>query len=100
VALLAFDQLAGVKAMRINGRPPLYLAIAGHQTVGKSIGGWEPAAPRVGEPEKKQGALSTGSAANPNSRLGRKPSPHSQGRVMEHPASPSFVGIDVSKVQR
>jgi transposase len=57
-----------------------------------------PQAPRVSEPEKKQGAPSTGSIENPNSRLGRKPSPHSQGRVMErHPASPSFVGIDVSK---
>lgn len=77
---------------------PLHLAIAGHEAVGKPIGGWEPAAPRVSEPEKKQGAPSTGSIENPNSRLGRKPSPHSQGRVMErHPASPSFVGIDVSK---
>ena len=50
------------------------------------------------EPVKKHGAPSTGSSGNPNSRLGRKPSPHSQGRVMEQPAtSPSFVGIDVSK---
>src|SRR6476661_5351708 len=35
---------------------------------------------------------------NLNSRLGRKPSPHSQGRVMERlPTAPSFVGVDVSK---
>src|SRR6201996_3345615 len=57
-----------------------------------------PEPPRVREPEKKRGAPSTGSTGNPNSRLGRKPSPHSQGRVMEQPAIlPSFVGIDVSK---
>jgi transposase len=57
-----------------------------------------PLPPRVSEPEQKQGASSIGSAANPNSRLGRKPSPHSQGRVMERlPPLPSFVGIDVSK---
>jgi transposase len=53
---------------------------------------------RVSEPEQKQGAPSIGSTTNPNSRLGRKPSPHSQGRVMERLAtSPRFVGIDVSK---
>jgi transposase len=56
-----------------------------------------PQPPRAIEPVKKQGAPPTGSAGNPNSRLGRK-SPHSQGRVMEQPpTSPSFVGIDVSK---
>ena len=50
------------------------------------------------EPVKKHGAPSTGSNRNPDSRLGRTSSPHSQGRVMEQPAtSPSFVGIDVSK---
>jgi transposase len=76
----------------------LYLAIAGHEAVGKPIGGREPAAPRVSEPEQKQGALSISSIRNSNSRLGRKSSPHSQGRVMERiPAVPSFVGIDVSK---
>ena len=57
-----------------------------------------PQPPRVREPEQKQGAPSTGSIRNPNSRLGRKPSPHSQGRVMEQASSsPNFVGIDVSK---
>src|SRR6185436_20578087 len=57
-----------------------------------------PEAPRVSEPEKKRGAPSIGSKGNPNSRLGRTASPHSQGRVMEHYlATPSFVGIDVSK---
>ena len=57
-----------------------------------------PQPPRVSEPEKKRGAPSTGSIRNPNSRLGRQPSPHSQGRVMEQSSSvPSFVGIDVSK---
>jgi transposase len=50
------------------------------------------------EPVNKHGAPSTGSTWNPNSRLGRKSSPHSQGRVMEQTAvSPNFVGIDVSK---
>ena len=54
--------------------------------------------PGVIECVKKQGASSTGSAENPNSRLGRIASPDLQGRVMEQPAvSPSFVGIDVSK---
>jgi hypothetical protein len=47
---------------------------------------------------KMHAAPSTGSTGNPNSRLGRESSPHSQGRVMEQPAtSPNFVGIDVSK---
>lgn len=57
-----------------------------------------PQPPRVSEPEQKRGASSTGSIRNPNSRQGRKPSPHSQGRVMEQSSiGPSFVGIDVSK---
>jgi cytochrome c553 len=52
------------------------------QSASLSVDG-SPEAPRVNEPEKKQGAPSIGSAANPNSRLGRKRSPHSQGRVMQ-----------------
>ena len=64
------------------------------QSASLSVDG-SPQPPRVSEPEQKQGAPSTGSVENPNSRLGHKPSPHSEGRVMErHPASPSFVGID------
>ncbi len=99
MAFLAFDQLARIKAVWIDAGPPCILPLpATKPSASLSVDG-SPQPPRVGEPEKKQGALSTGSAANPNSRLGRKPSPHSQGRVMEHPASPSFVGIDVSKVR-
>ena len=50
------------------------------------------------EPATELGAPSTGSSRNPNSRQGRKPSPHSQGRVMEQPpVGSAFVGIDVSK---
>jgi transposase len=76
----------------------LYLAVAGKDEAGEYIGGREPAAPGAIEPVKKHGAPSTGSTGNPNSRPGRKPSPHLQGRVMERTtASPSFVGIDVSK---
>ena len=57
-----------------------------------------PQPPGAIEPVKTQGAPSTGSARSPNSRLGREASPHWQGRVIEQPpASPSFVGIDVSK---
>jgi transposase len=57
-----------------------------------------PQPPRAIEPVKKHGAPSTGSTRNPNSRLGRVASPHSQGRVMEQaPVSPAFVGIDVAK---
>jgi transposase len=98
MALLAFDQLARIKAMRVDADPPCILPLpAAQQSASLSVDG-SPQPPRVSEPEKKQGAPSIGSTANPNSRLGRKPSPHSQGRVMErHPASPSFVGIDVSK---
>ena len=98
VALLALDQLAGIEAVWIDARPPCILPLpATKQSASLSVDG-SPQPPRVSEPEKKQGAPSTGSIENPNSRLGRKPSPHSQGRVMErHPASPSFVGIDVSK---
>jgi len=78
--------------------PPCILPLpATKPSASLSVDG-SPQPPRVSEPEKKQGAPSTGSVENPNSRLGRKPSPHSQGRVMErHPASPRFVGIDVSK---
>ena len=57
-----------------------------------------PQPPGAIEPVKNQGAPSTGSTRNPNSRLDREASPHCQARVMEQPsASPSFVGIDVSK---
>ena len=67
------------------------------QSASLSVDG-SPQPPRVREPVKKQGAPSTGSKRNPNSRQGRMASPHSQGRVMEQPATvPSFVGIDVSK---
>ena len=84
MALLAFDQLAGIEAMWIDAGPPCILPLpATKQSASLSVDG-SPQPPRVGEPEKKQGAPSTGSTANPNSRLGRKPSPHSQGRVMEH----------------
>src|SRR3954471_133369 len=57
-----------------------------------------PLVPWVNKPVSEHGAPSAGSMRNPHSRLGRKASPHLQGRVMEQsPASPSFVGIDVSK---
>ena len=77
--------------------PCIFPLPATKQSVSLSVDG-SPSPPGVSEPEKKQGAPSTGSIRNPNSRLGRKPSPHSQGRVMERfSASPGFVGIDVSK---
>jgi len=78
--------------------PPCILPLpdAKHPAIVSMDGSPQP--PRVRGPEQKRGAPSIGSIGNPNSRLGRKPSPHSQGRVMEHlPAAPSFVGIDVSK---
>ena len=100
MSLLAPDLLARVIPGRNIKRPPCILPLpATKQSASLSVDG-SPQPPRVSEPEKKQGAPSTGSIENPNSRLGRKPSPHSQGRVMErHPASPSFVGagIDLSK---
>jgi transposase len=98
VALLAFDQLASIEPMGIDAGPPCILPLpVTKQSANLSVDG-SPQPPRVSEPEKKQGAPSTGSIRNPNSRLGRKPSPHSQGRVMERfPAAPSFIGIDVSK---
>ena len=98
VALLALDQLARIKSMWIDEIPPCILPLpVTKQSASLSVDG-SPQPPRVSEPEKKQGAPSTGSIRNPNSRLGRKPSPHSQGRVMERfPTAPSFVGIDVSK---
>jgi len=92
------SRAAAGAADRLFLRPPCILALpATKQSASLSVDG-SPQPPRVSEPEKKQGAPSIGSSANPNSRLGRKPSPHLQGRVMErHPASLSFVGIDVSK---
>ena len=57
-----------------------------------------PHSSRVIEPAFEHGAPSTGSKRNPNSRQGRSASPHLQERVMEQlPATPDFVGIDVSK---
>src|ERR1700760_3305013 len=96
--LLAGDFLARIVPGRIDPHPPCILPLpATKQSANLSVDG-SPQPPRVSEPEKKHGAPSIGSSRNPNSRLGRKPSPHSQGRVMELPAtSPSFVGIDVSK---
>jgi transposase len=98
MALLAFDQLAGIEAVWIDAGPPCILPLPdAKQPAIVSMDG-SPQPPRVLEPEKKRGAPSIGSTGNPNSRLGRKPSPHSQGRVMERfPAAPSFIGIDVSK---
>jgi len=83
---------------RTGGRPPCILPLpALKQSASLSVDG-SPQPPRVREPVEKQGAPSTGSKRNPNSRQGRTASPHSQGRVMEQPATtPSFVGIDVSK---
>jgi transposase len=98
VTFLAFDQLAGIEPMRIDRRPPCIFPLpVMKQSASLSVDG-SPQPPGASEPEKKHGAPSTGSTRNPNSRLGRKPSPNSQGRVMEHlAAAPSFVGIDVSK---
>ena len=91
-------EAAARTAERLALLPPCILPLpAVKQSASLSVDG-SPQPPRVSKPEQKQGAPSTGSVENPNSRLGHKPSPHSQGRVMErHPASPSFVGIDVSK---
>jgi transposase len=91
-------ETAARAAERLAMLPPCILLLpAVKQSASLSVDG-SPQPPRVSKPEQKQGAPSTGSVENPNSRLGHKPSPHSQGRVMErHPASPSFVGIDVSK---
>src|SRR4051812_30047223 len=78
--------------------PPCILPLPATKRSAKLSVDRSPQPPRVSEPEKKQGALSIGSIRSPNSRLGRKPSPHSQGRVMERlPTAPSFIGIDVSK---
>jgi len=91
-------EAAARAAERLVLLPPCILPLpdAKHPAIVSMDGSPQP--PRVREPEQKRGAPSIGSIGNPNSRLGRKPSPHSQGRVMEHlPAAPSFVGIDVSK---
>ena len=98
MTLLTFDLFPRIIAMRIDAGPPCILPLpATKQSASLPVDG-SPKPPRVSEPEQKQGAPSTGSIRNPNSRLGRKSSPHSQGRVMERsPTAPSFVGIDVSK---
>src|SRR5438067_4734362 len=59
--------------------------------VGAAVADGSPQPPRVYEPAPEHGAPSAASLS-PNSRQGRKASPHAQGRDMEH-----FVGIDVSK---
>jgi transposase len=98
MSLLAFDFLARIVSRRIDRAPPCILPLpATEPSASLSVDG-SPQPPRAIEPVKKHGAPSTGSNRNPNSRLGRTSSPHSQGRVMEQPpTSPSFVGIDVSK---
>jgi hypothetical protein len=57
VKLVISDAHEGPSRLAIGREPdfpaPLYLAIAGHEAVGKPIGGWEPAAPRVSEPAQK-----------------------------------------------
>jgi transposase len=98
VALLTFDLLAAVIARRVDAGPPCILPLPAKTKPARLSVDGSPQPPGVIEPVKKQGASSTGSAENPNSRLGRIASPCLQGRVMEQPAiSPSFVGIDVSK---
>jgi hypothetical protein len=98
VPLLTTDFLPRIIALGIDADPPCILPLPAETKPERLSVDGSPQPSRVSEPEKKHGAPSTGSSRNPNSRLGRKPSPHSQGRVMEQPAtSPSFVGIDVSK---
>jgi transposase len=97
VPLLALDLLPGIVARWVR-KPPCILSLPARKASASLSVDGSPQAPRAREPEKKHGAPSTGSKWNPNSRLGRKSSPHSQGRVMEQPSTaPSFVGIDVSK---
>jgi transposase len=96
--LLAFDFLPRIITMRIDAGPPCILPLPAEAKPERLSVDGSPQPPRAIEPVKKHGAPSTGSSRNPNSRLGRTSSPHSQGRVMEQPpTSPSFVGIDVSK---
>ena len=95
------DRLVGVRRPGSRDRrvePPCILPLSAEtKPVKLSVDG-SPQPPRVIEPVQKQGAPSTGSSRNPNSRLGRKPSPNLQGRVMEQPlSSPAYVGVDVSK---
>jgi transposase len=98
VSLLALDLFPRIIAVRINAGPPCILPLSAETKPERLSVDGSPQPPRAIEPVKKHGAPSTGSSRNPNSRLGRTSSPHSQGRVMEQPAnSPSFVGIDVSK---
>ncbi len=98
VPLLAFDLLPCVITRRVDRGPPCILPLPAETKPERLSVDGSPQPPRAIEPVKKHGAPSTGSSGNPNSRLGRKPSPHSQGRVMEQSAtSSSFVGIDVSK---
>jgi transposase len=98
VTLLALDLLPRVIAVRIDADPPCILPLPAERKPERLSVDGSPQPPGAIEPEKKHGAPSTGSRGNPNSRLGRTSSPHSQGRVMEQPpASPYFVGIDVSK---
>jgi transposase len=96
--LLTFDFLPRIIAMRIDAGPPCILPLPAETKPERLSVDGSPQPPGAFEPVKKHGAPPTGSAGNPNSRLGRESSPHSQGRVMEQPpTSPNFVGIDVSK---
>ena len=96
--LLATDLFPRIIAFGIDAGPPCILPLPAETKPERLSVDGSPQPRGAIEPVKKHGAPSTGSSGNPNSRLGRKPSPHSQGRVMEQPAtSPSFVGIDVSK---
>jgi hypothetical protein len=103
LANMAFADVADPR-LRASSRgppPPCILPLPAETKPERLSVDGSPQPPRAIEPVKKHGAPSTGSTGNPNSRLGRKSSPHLQGRVMEQPAtSPSFVGIDVSKDRR
>jgi hypothetical protein len=82
VTFLALDQFARVEAMRIDVRPPCILPLPAMKQSARLLVDGSPQPPRVGEPEKKQGAPSAGFIENPNSCLGGEPSRQSQGRVM------------------
>src|SRR5207253_5437168 len=74
-------------------RPPCILPTRGTDVPRVKVGG-SPIPPRSTKTVRKLGAPPAASrTVNPDSRLGRTASPHTQGRVMER----IFVGIDVAK---
>src|SRR4029079_15403307 len=82
------------RALAASGSPPCISKRQRRIRIGAAVAEGSPITPTALKAVTELGTLSALSVNNPDSRSGRRVSPHSQGREMME--APRFVGIDVS----